>query len=63
VAKRIQEIEIYFKQDNNNSDSEPTLQRAHALRQNQNDINDTAALIVSADSDAALDQVDADMPF
>jgi hypothetical protein len=53
LAERIQEIELFFDQDNGSSDPGPSLQRVHSHRHNEYDINDSAALIVSADSDAA----------
>jgi hypothetical protein len=63
AAELIQEIELSFEQDNGISDSGPSLQRAHTLRQNEYDISDAAALIMSTDSDTASDQGNADMPF
>ena len=63
LAERIQEIELTFEQDTNrSSDPGPNLQRAQALRQNEYDICDAAALIVSTDSETAS-TVDADGPF
>jgi hypothetical protein len=63
LAERIHEIELSLEHDNGSSDPGPSLQRAHALRQNEYDIGDAAALIVSTDSNTASDQVDADRPF
>jgi hypothetical protein len=63
LAERIQEIELFFVQNNGSSNTGPSLQRAHALRQNKYDISDAAALIVSTDSDTASNQVDVDRPF
>jgi hypothetical protein len=63
LAERIHEIELSFEQDNGSSDPGLSLQRAHALRQNEYDISDAAALIVSTDSDTASNQGDADRPF